>query len=417
MLETHLLHLLAALGIGLLIGVERERRRKEEPIGSAAGIRTFTIAALAGAVAYMVGGVIMVAVATAGVALLAGVAFWRSPEKNPGLTTEVALVITVLIAALAMKDPVAAAAVGVSVAVLLAARTPIHHFVTTVLREEEVRGGLILAAATLVVLPLLPNEPMGPFGALNPHSIWRLVVLVLAIGAAGHIAVRALGARFGLPVAGLASGFVSSSATIGAMGARAIKTPAIMAAAVAAAVLSTVATVVQMAVVLGATSAPTLMALAVPLAGAGVVAVAYGVIFTLKALRQTPEGAEDTGDAFSIKVALIFAATLAVVMLGSAALREWFGEAGIVAAAALAGFVDTHAAAISVASLVASGKMTAAEALWPILAAFSTNTVTKIVLATTAGGRAFALRVVPGLILVAAAAWAGVVAPLFLAVG
>jgi uncharacterized membrane protein (DUF4010 family) len=103
----------------------------------------------------------------------------------------------------------------------------------------------------------------------------------------------------------------------------------------------------------------------------------------------------------------VFAATLSIVLLGSAALRDWFGEAGAVAAAGMAGLVDTHSSAISIASLVAAGKMAPADAVLPILVGLSTNTVTKVVLAVTAGGRAFAIRVVPGLLLVIAAAWAG----------
>ena len=102
--------------------------------------------------------------------------------------------------------------------------------------------------------------------------------------------------------------------------------------------------------------------------------------------------------------------TLSVILVASAALREWFGETGIIVAAALAGFVDTHSAAISVASLVASGKMSAADAVFPILAGLSTNTMSKMVLAGISGGRSFALRVIPGLIVVALAAWVGALA-------
>jgi len=99
--------------------------------------------------------------------------------------------------------------------------------------------------------------------------------------------------------------------------------------------------------------------------------------------------------------------TLSSILVASAALREWFGETGVIVAAALAGFVDTHSAAISVASLVASGKMTAADAVLPVLAGLSTNTISKMFLAGISGGRAFALRVIPGLIVVALAAWVG----------
>lgn len=411
-MNAPLLNMLVALGAGALIGLERERTSAGSGAEAVAGLRTFAIAALAGAVAVQCGGPALLGVATGVVALLVGVGYWRTfKAQEPGLTTELALVFTVLIGGLAITAPDVAGAVAVVTALLLAARERLHHFAGDVLTEQEVRSGLILAAAAIVVLPLLPNARMGPFDALNPRSIWRLVVLVLLIGAAGHVATRVLGPRFGLPVSGLASGFVSSSATIGAMGARAAESSGVLGPAAAGAMLSTVATVVQLAVVVGATSRPALQAMAPPLICAGVAAAGYGVVFTLAAMRQRTEGAS-AGDALSLQTALIFAATLSVVLLVSAALRHWFGEAGAIVAAALAGFVDTHASAISIASLVATGRMEPAECVVPILAGFTTNTVTKAIVAMAAGGRAFALRVVPGALLVAAAAWGGALAGL-----
>ena len=406
-LEPVILNLAVALGIGLLIGTERERRKGEGPARSPAGIRTFAITALAGAISLMAGGEIMLAVTTAGVIALTAVAYWRGHDDDPGLTTEITLILTVLLGGLSMRQPALAAGVAVVVAVLLAARASLHHFVRSLLSEGEVNDALIFASATLVVLPLLPDRPLGPYGALNPHTIWIIVILVMAIGAAGHISVRLLGTRFGLPLAGLASGFVSSIATIGAMGASARKSPDALAAAVAGAVLSTVATIVQMTVVLAVTSVSTLRLLSVPLICAGLAAAAYGAVFTMRALRQKSKEEPRPGHAFSVLTALAFALTLSVILIISTALREWFGEAGLVVAAAAAGFVDTHSAAISVASLVASGKMNAAEAVMPILAGFSTNTIVKLIFAWTCGERAFAVRVMPGLILVALAAWGG----------
>jgi uncharacterized membrane protein (DUF4010 family) len=396
-----------ALGIGLLIGAERERRKGGGPSRSPAGIRTFTAASLAGAVSVATGGEILLAVTTAGAIILAAVAYYRNRGSDPGLTSEIALVLTVLLGGLSMRQPTLAAGVAVALAALLASRTQLHHFVRSILTEDEVADGLIFAGATLVVLPLLPDRQLGPYGALNLRSIWIIVILVMAIGAAGHIAVRTLGDRFGLAIAGLASGFVSSIATIGAMGARAATTPAVLGAAVAGAVLSTVATIVQMCAVLGITSMTVLRELSIPLFCAGLVAASYGAFFTIKALRGTKEGDSPHGHAFSFSSAVILAATLSAVLVVSAALRENFGEVGVIVGAALAGFADTHSAAVSIASLVASGKMSPADAISPILAALSTNTVSKIIVAWTSGGQSYALRLIPGLILVISAAWAG----------
>jgi uncharacterized membrane protein (DUF4010 family) len=401
------LNLAVATGIGLLIGVERERRKGTGSDRSSAGMRTFTIASLTGATSLIVGGTVLVAVAVASVAVLSAAAYWLGPRDDPGQTTEVALILTVILGAYSMQQPAMAGGLSVVVAVMLAARFPLHRFASSVLSDEELEDALIFAGATLVVLPLIPDNLVGPYNALNLHSIWTLVILVMAIGGAGYIAIRTMGARYGLPIAGLASGFVSSTATIGAMGERVARSRAALAAAVAGAVLSTVATIIQMGIVLAATSLATLEKLSIPLISAGLAAAVYGAIFTVLALQQKPQNQEQGGRAFSLATGLAFAITLSIILIASAALRDWLGETGVILATGLAGFVDTHAAAISAASLVATGKLRAADATIPILVGFSTNTISKGIFAVTSGGRSFALRVIPGLIIVAALAWAG----------
>ncbi len=409
--DTIIIGIAVALGIGLLIGVERERRKGEGSARAPAGLRTFAATSLVGAISVIVGGGGLLAVVTAGIIVLVAIAYSRSSGNDPGLTTEIALVLTVLLGGLAVQHPALAAGVAVTLAVLLAARAALHDFVRSVLTETEIRDGLIFAGATLVVLPLLPDQAIGPYGALNPRAIWIIVILVMAIGAAGHVSMRLLGARAGLAVAGLASGFASSAATIGAMGARAAKAPELLGAATAGAVLSTVATIVQLFTVLAATSLPVLQAMLVPLLCAGIAAAIYGAIFTIKGMRETEAAKLQLGRAFSLPTALLLALTLTVVLVLSAALRERFGETGLVIGVAVAGLADTHSPAVAAAALAASGKINAADAVVPVLTAMSTNTLTKIIVAWTSGGRSFALRLIPGLLLVMAAGWAGAFAP------
>jgi uncharacterized membrane protein (DUF4010 family) len=407
LIDPVILNLAVALGIGLLIGAERERRKGSGPSRSPAGIRTFAVTSLAGAIGFSAGGQLLLAIVTAGVIGLVAVAYWRAHEEDPGLTTEIALMVTALLGGLSMQLPALAGGLGVVVVVLLTVKSRLHRFVGSVLTEDELQDALIFAGATLVILPLVPDRPMGPYGALNPHSIWVIVILIMATSAAGYIAVRLLGNRFGLPIAGLASGFISSTATIAAMGARAAKSNEVLASAVAGAVLSTIATIVQMALVLATTSIATLLALVIPLICAGLAATIYGAAFTVLAMRHRAEGEVQSSHAFSLSTAFVFALTLSIILVACAALQDRFGENGVILAAAFAGFADTHSAAISVASLVASGKLTPPEAVLPILAGLSTNTLSKVILAVSSGGLSFALRVIPGLILVAVAAWAG----------
>jgi uncharacterized membrane protein (DUF4010 family) len=403
----------AALGIGLLIGAERERRKGEGPSRSPAGIRTFMIASLAGAVSWAIGGVPLLAVTFVGVAGLSAIGYARTGDQDPGLTTETALLLTVLLGGFAVKDPVTASALAVTVAIALMARTRMHHFIRDVLSEEELTDALIFAAAALVVLPLVPDRYIGPFSGINPRTIWRIVILIMSISAGGHIAIRSLGPRLGLPLAGLASGFVSSVATTASMGEQARKNPEILRPAVAGAVLSTVASVIQLGVVLAATNWQTLSIFRLSLVGASLMAVVYGGVLTFKSLRESAPGSMQVGRAFSLKTALLFASLIAVVQLLAAALNARFGSNGVIVGSALAGFADSHAPAVSVASLAASGKLDAHASVLAILAGLTTNTFTKMVVAILNGGRRFGLQIIPGLILVILGAWAGAISPLW----
>jgi uncharacterized membrane protein (DUF4010 family) len=397
--------LMSALAIGLLIGAERERRKGEGPARSAAGIRTFAVVALTGAVSVVIGRDWLLAVSILALATLSSVAYLRSRNDDPGLTSEAALILTLLLGGFAVQYPGLAAGVAVAVALLLASRDRIHGFVSRALSKEELNDALVFAAGVFVILPLVPDRYIGPFHAINLHTIWIIVILMMTISAFGYIAVRLMGPRFGLPLAGFASGFVSSTATISAMGAKVTQEPALSRVAVAGAVLSTVSTIVELAIVLAATSRLTLQALAIPLILAGAAAVAYAALFTLRGIRSEVPLSTSHGRAFGMKTALVFAVTITSMLFISAALNAWLGNRGVLAGSALAGFADTHSPAVSVASLVSAGALSVNDAIFPILAALTVNTVTKIVLAITSGGMRFAVQVIPGLLLVILTAW------------
>jgi uncharacterized membrane protein (DUF4010 family) len=403
------LRLAIAFGIGLLIGAERERRMAERAHRGPAGLRTFALVALLGGIVDHVGGDATLAVALAFVGGAALVSYFR--EGDPGITTEVALVVTFLLGVLAQRDPAIASALAVTVTIVLATRSALHRFVDTVLTEQEVHDALLLAAAALVVLPLLPDETVGPLDVLNPFSVWRLVVLLMAISSTGYIAVRAVGPRYGLPIAGLLGGFVSSTATIGAMGARSRGQPDVLRAAIAAALFSTVATMVQMAIVLSALSSTLLRELTWPLVLGAVAALAAAGLAMLGG-RHTPDDHEVAyGRAFELGTAVILAATITAVTFVSAAASEVAGDSGVQLAALLGGFADTHAAGIGVASVFVTGKLPASAATVAVLAAISSNTVSKIVFAYLGGGLRYALPVATGLAAVLAAVWLGLLAP------
>ncbi len=396
-----------ALGIGLLLGAERERRMAQEPHRGSAGIRTFALVALLGGIADRVGGTPVVAVALALVGAAALLGYARSDREERGLTSEVALLVAFLLGVLAQDEPAIASALAVAVTILLSARTSLHRFVASVLTDTEVHDALLFAAAAVVVLPLLPDRRVGPFDVLNPFAVWRLVVLLMAISGAGYVATRAIGPRFGLPVAGLFGGFISSAATVGSMGGVARREPGLLRPAISAALLSSVATMVQMAVVVGVTSAPALDVVAAPLVAAGTGALAYAALATLRLRAGEVASRPHAGHAFQLHSAVLLALVITGVTVAGAVAAEAFGARGVAVAAFVAGLADAHSAAIAVASLVAAGRVAPSAAALPILLALTSNTVSKLAFAYAAGGRRFAVPVGVGLTVVIALAWGG----------
>lgn len=399
--------LAVALGCGLLIGLERERRKGSGPGRAPAGIRTFAIASLAGALAETLGEPLLTAVAAALVAALALRDRWRRPQADPGLTTALALFVTFLLGATATRQPELAGATAVVVAALLAARSRLHRFSTRELTDAELRDALILAGAALVVLPLMPDRPLAWLPAINPRAMWRLLVLLLALQAAGYVALRALGPRLGLVLGGLASGFVSSTATIAAMGARARAQPELARACAGGALASNLATVVQLALVMAAMSPAMLGRLTPMLLAAG----AGAALAALPAMRRRGDAGQadgGAGRAFDLLRTAGFAALLGGLTAGLAWSAEHIGTQAAWAGAALAGFVDVHAATASLCAMVESGALGPGPAADALLLALLANTASKAVAAIASGGAAFALRVAPGLAALPAAAAAAV---------
>jgi uncharacterized membrane protein (DUF4010 family) len=393
-----------ALGCGLLIGIERERRKGRGAGRAPAGVRTFTLTSLAGALAQSLGQPLLVAAGAVLVLALIAVHYVRTRSSDPGITTELALFVTYLLGVASIGMSGTAAAGAVVVALLLFSRTRLHRFSTQVLTEQEVRDALILAGAALVVMPLIPERPIGLLGGLDPSVLWRLVVVLLALQAAGYVAMRALGPRIGLALSGLASGFVSSTATFGAMGARARALPALTGACVAGALFSNIATLIQMAVV-AATVSPPVLALMWPVFAAGGAASVVAALFA--ASRTTRQAADPPviERVFDLPGSLAFAAILS----GVTALAAWFGDrfgpSAAMIGTAVAGFVDVHASLASVGAIVQSGRLEAAQAVLPVLLGFTANTASKAIAAFVSGGLAYASRVLPGLLLLLAVVW------------
>lgn len=388
-----------ALGIGLLVGLERERVKGAGQRRKAAGIRTFALLALVGVSAASMGNT---ALLVAGIFVTAAmiVSYGRTSASDPGLTTEVAMLATFLLGAMALSRPGHAGALGIIATLLLYSKARLHAFATRLLSGQEVRDLLFLSLSAFVILPLLPDHPVDPWNALNPRRLWMLAVAMMGVTALGYFSLKILGSRVGLAIVGLAGGFVSSTATIAAMGERAKVAPALVPAAASAALMSNVGTIVQLVVVIGTFSLALLQHLAWPLAVAGVVAVMAALIANKRSFANPVDLSEFYGRrVFEPMRAFGFAGLLAGVMLVAAWLRSVLGESSVVWVLGVSGLVDVHAAAASAAQLESTASVASTQAEYGLLAAFSANSLLKCLMAWLKGGSAYALRVAPGIVL------------------
>lgn len=397
--------LLTALGIGLMIGIVRERMHGS-PQALVAGTRTHALICLLGCMGWMLGSAAFV-VCLLLVGALTIAAYLHTARDDPGLTSEVALLLSAVLGGLSVEHASLAAALGVLVASLLLVKAPMQKLSRELISERELQDGLMLGAAALVVMPLLPTEPLDPWGAVSPTTVWRIVVLVMAVGMFGHIAQRLFGARWGLPIAGFFSGFVSSSAAVTGMGQRARENGEQTTACASAALLANLASLLLFLAVVG-TISPALLSAALPSLGLAVLALLLVAGFWQWCTHQSDViVAQSSGRAFKLSQALLIAALIAGVSLLAAWLGQRFGSAGVLVTTMLVALAEVHAAAAGVAQLQVSGTVPLDVARWGILGVLSASSLAKTVLAFASGGTRYGWQVAMGLVAMPSAAWLG----------
>lgn len=405
--------LAAALGCGLLMGLERERRKGKGPDRALAGVRSFALASLMGAACMLLGQVWLMLVGAVFIASLGVIAYWRDRSGDPGVTTEIALLLAYLIGALCTWSLPLAAALAVVVTGLLAARDNMHRFAREWVQPGELRDGLILAALALIAVPLLPDRPLwGP--VLNPRTTATLLALLLAIQALAHLARRLLQARHALALSALAAGFVSSTATIATLGVEVREGRAAAPSQAGAALLSCVATLVQLLAVAAAVQPGWLVVLWVPVLVAAVVTAAWGLWLVHRdAPADDAPVPNDDGRMFSLRNAALVALLLTGIQAGVHALSLWLGNAGLLAGVLLGSLADLHAAAAAVMVQGLPSAPGVPTLLQVLMGALLVHNLSKCVTAGISGGTGYLRALAPGLLVHAAVllgllAWVGV---------
>jgi len=393
--------LLTAFGLGLLIGVVRERAHINSI--AQAGTRTHTLIAVLGAVSWGLGPASFV-VALFAIGTLAVVGYIKTAQSDPGMTGEVAMILTFVLGGLALDQRALASALGVVVAILLYVKKPMQRLTRELITDRELEDALMLAAAALVLWPLLPQQRLDPWDVLDLHMIWQLVVLVMTVGMLGHIAQRAVGLRFGLPLAGFFSGFVSSTLVVMSLGGQVKDAPAIAPIAAAGALFANLASLLLMGGIIAVAAPELALLLIVPLGVSAVVLAlaSFCCLFVGSKPAFIPDGLQSR--AFKFTHAVTIALVIAAVILLTAWLRELIGQSGALVTAALVAMVELQAATASIAQLSSAGALEPRVAQWGILIVLASASVTKACLAFVSGGRVFGLYVAGGLISMSLAA-------------
>jgi uncharacterized membrane protein (DUF4010 family) len=349
--------LAVALGLGLLVGLQRESA--SSPL---AGLRTFPLVTLLGACCALLsagtGGLVLAAglLCVAAATAMGNAARLRLPTPEPGITTEVALLLMYALGAYAVLGHRAVAvALGGTVAVLLHFKAELHGAVKR-LGEGELRAVMQFALLALVVLPALPDARYGPYAVFNPREMWLMAVLIVGLSLAGYIALKFFGERAGIVAGGLLGGLISSTATTVSWARLTRDRPDASRAAALVVVIASTVVYGRVLVEIAAVSRPFLPVATPPLLVLAAAMALSAAVLWLRTRGEPPVTADGQHPA-SLKTAFTFAALYAMVLLAVAIVNDRFGAQGLYAVSAISGLTDVDAITLSVARLVGSGQV------------------------------------------------------------
>lgn len=398
-----------ALGIGILIGLERSvavavprvggdppAPVEIEPTAETMGLRTFAILSLLGYGAALAGERFapLAAVALLGAAALVVASYFRSPPDARGITTEVAAVATCLLGYLCRYQPGEAGILALVFTVMLASKRFTWDTIRR-MRRVELTDTIKFLVVILIVLPLLPKEALDPWNAFNPRKVGMLVVLISGVSFVGYFLTRILGTRRGIGLTGILGGMTSSTAVTAAMASDARGEPALTTICAFSAVAANATMFVRVLVVVFLIDLPLGRVLALPLGTMAVLAaVAAGVLWVRSNRDQAAgESRVKLQNPFSLGPAIKFAAFFVFILFLVRMAREWWGDQGLFIAAALSGLADVDAITLSISEQAHGGTLPLEVGALGITIAVVSNGVVKTGIAFGSGTRRFGLTV------------------------
>ncbi|MDO8869503.1 MAG: MgtC/SapB family protein [Methanobacteriaceae archaeon] len=386
-----ILKFIIALAIGALVGIERERKSKETEF---AGIRTFIFIALLGILSAYLSEIFtyFYLIAFAGLSFLVGLSYWVSTQDNGdlGLTTEVTALLTFSLGLMCYWDDgyKLAPILAIIITTLLALKPGLHKIAQKI-SQKEMTDTLKFLIIAFVILPLLPNQTMGPWEVFNPYQIWLMVVFISGISYAGYILMKIVGPERGLGLTGVVGGLVSSTAVVTAMAARVKESDALMKAAVFAAVVASSMMFLRIffeVLVINPSLAPLLAA---PMVVMGVLGILLGIAVWKSSAIKEMDSEITLKNPFSLKPALIFGALFILILFISKLANIYLGSRGVYLASIISGVADVDAITISMALLAQDNVLSSTTAVTAITLASISNTLVKFGIALFLGTRNF----------------------------
>lgn len=388
-----------ALAIGLLIGVERgwkEHDKKEG--GRIAGVRTYGLIGLLGGGSALLAeqfGALVLGLTFIGLAGLLATSYLVNLDRGDddvGITSLVAGLLTFVLGALSATGEVTIAAASAVITTLLLSYKPLLHRLVSTLDSKELRAGIKLLLISVVLLPILPNHGYGPWQALNPYTIWWMVVLIAMISFVGYFAIKITGARRGIVFTGLFGGLAASTA-VTLHFSRLSRRDEALSTTLATGILLACGTMFPRMLLVASVINPDLFKLLlVPAAVMAILTYLPALVYWRTPPKNKTGTASPLKNPLELKAALGFGVLLALVMLLGKALQNWFGEAGLLSLAAASGVADVDAITLSLADM-SQDDLTLSIAVTGIVIAASVNSLVKGAMAVFIGGRDIGQRV------------------------
>jgi len=389
-----ILKFLIALALGALIGIERERKKEGAEF---AGVRTFILIAILGTIsAYLSKDFpYFWIVSFAGLVVLVGLSYLVTTRKNDdvGITTEIAAFLTFVLGMLCFADEgmLLAPILAIIITTLLAIKPHLHQFAHRV-SEKELINTLKFLIIAFVILPILPDEVMGPLAVFNPFQIWLMVVFISAISFTGYILMKIIGPEKSLGVTGIVGGLVSSTAVATSMAARVKESGLLMKAAVFATVVASSMMFLRILFEVSVINPALLPKLSAPMMVMGVLGIILGIFVWRRTEVRQMDADLKLDNPFSLKPALIFGALFLAILFLSKIANIYLGSSGVYLASIISGVADVDAITISMA-LLAPDTISNNTAVTAITLAAISNTVFKFLITLFLGTRKFARNI------------------------